>query len=264
MNRITPIIAFSYNRLKGLVQPFVDKLNELAPTQLKLKPNDSFPTNILLLKLQKKGCKSFYELLCTPGISNIIWQKYYNYWTDVLNTPLEINDWNNLILKNVKGRYNNNLREMQILIFRNNSYSNERISKFNPTVSEKCKYCNETETIIHKLFFCEQAQKLWKLLETIMISSTINVKITKVNAILGFITLEENSVRNVLAKLTKKFIFKCSYDDVQYNSVKFIAYIRTYVINLVLASEEYKVFDLHNWKKVYKFMIHFSHTERVF
>ena len=64
----------------------------------------------------------------------------------------------NLILKNVKGRYNNNLREMQILIFRNNSYSNERISKFNPTVSEKCKYCNETETIKHKLFFCEQAQ----------------------------------------------------------------------------------------------------------
>ena len=91
--------------------------------------------------------------------------------------------------------------------------------------------------------------------------STIEVKITKVNAILGFITLEENSVRNILAKLTKKFIFKCSYDDVQYNSVKFIAYIRTYVINLVLASEEYKIFDLHNWKKVYKFMIHFSHTE---
>ena len=262
VNRITPIIPFSYNRLKGLVQPFVDKLNELAPTQLKLKPSNSFPTNILLLKLQKKGCKSFYELLCTPGISNIIWQKYYNYWTDVLNTPLEINDWNNLILNNVKGRYNNNLREMQILIFRNNSYSNERISKFNPTVSEKCKYCNETETIIHKLYFCEQAQKLWKLLETIMISSTIDVKITKVNAILGFITLEENSVRNILAKLTKKFIFKCSYDDVQYNSVKFIAYIRTYVVNLVLASEEYKVFDLHNWKKIYKFMIHFSHTER--
>ena len=94
-----------------------------------------------------------------------------------------------------------------------------------------------------------------------MTLSTIDVKITKVNAILGFITLEKNSVGNVLAKLTKKIIFKCSYDDVQYNSVKFISYIRTYVINLVLASEEYKVFDLHNWKKVYKFMIHFSHTE---
>ena len=32
----------------------VDKLNEIAPKQLKLKPTKTFPTNILLLKVQNK------------------------------------------------------------------------------------------------------------------------------------------------------------------------------------------------------------------
>ena len=112
------------------------------------------------------------------------------------------------------------------------------------------------------MYFCDQAQKLWNLLETIINLSNIDVKITKVNAILGFINQEENSVRNVLAKLTKKFIFKCSFDGVQYNCVKFIAYIRTHVITLILASEEYKIFDLHNWKMIYKLMIHYTFNDR--
>ena len=116
-----PIIPFRYISMMGLLQPFVDNLIEIAPKQLKLKPTKTFPTNILLLKVQNKGCKSFYELLSTSNTSNILWQQFYNHWTDILKIPLKISNWNNLILSNGKDRLNNNLREMQILFYHNKS-----------------------------------------------------------------------------------------------------------------------------------------------
>ena len=75
----------------------------------------------------------------------------------------------------------------------------------------------------------------------------MNSFFSKTNAILGFLKDDESSARNILAKLKKKCIFRCSFEKVKYPPDTYIAYIRTFTHKTVVASHEYKIIDVKSW-----------------
>ena len=211
LNRKFKIIIFYYNRLKGSLERWLEAAKHRYPSITIAPTKDRKPVNVLLLTQQKKGCRFFYDLLTSNNENDIIWPKCHDYWERKLEASITIDNWNKNVLQNQNSHLYNNLREMQMNIFRNNAYTNSRIAKFDTTVSENCNICKIKETISHKIYDCPLVRKLWTILETSFSTCNIVTKFDKETAILGCSTENGNSCKNILIKATKKFVFKCSY-----------------------------------------------------
>ena len=75
-------------------------------------------------------------------------------------TPLESSSWCLKISKLTNVRH----KSLLLRLAHGEFYTREKLYRYNLTPDDKCKICNETETLTHKFITCTYAQRLWNII----------------------------------------------------------------------------------------------------
>ena len=70
--------------------------------------------------------------------------------------------------QNVRLLKNPTLRAIRMKILHKDVWTNEKRKKLGISNDDKCTICGDVETTFHQLFMCENAQRMWRLLNTIV------------------------------------------------------------------------------------------------
>ena len=107
----------------------------------------------------------------------------------------------------------------QFRVIHNILTTNRSVSKYDPTHSEKCQFCNQQpEYITHLLFDCNITSKFWRDLchkVNSRCNHANNLKFTKHQILFGFYEGNQRSdkVLNLTILLAKQFIYRCKFQD---------------------------------------------------
>ena len=124
------------------------------------------------------------------------------------------------------------LNEFNFKILNNIVPCGKVLSKWNKDISEKCEYCNETETTKHMLYDCKRVQNIWK-----NVSSILRVNVTWKNVVCGFINVDITpKIRclNYIFSIIVYAIFKensyCKFNNTSYGNSNLRAYVKQNII----------------------------------
>ena len=113
------------------------------------------PPLIKLINISDKGCNVWSKLLKKANNNNQSLQNRERKWEDELQAIQRNNFWDRLYAMNKELFYNNRLKWFQYQIVRGTLKTNRLVSKFVPTITEKCTFCElQTENISHLFYDC--------------------------------------------------------------------------------------------------------------
>ena len=114
------------------------------------------PRQSIIIRLAQKqisGCRPFYNVLRARSNERGDNTRSEDKWHEQLNTVLSIDFWNSALRLNSNHKNDNFAKWLQFQLIRNTIFTNDRVSKFKPNVTEKCELCDlETENALH-LFY---------------------------------------------------------------------------------------------------------------
>ena len=165
------------------------------------------PVNIKIFFKNKKGAKDMYKILCS--INNIKKPDYITKW----NTSFNFNEyqWKKILQLPFMTTSDSKLLWFQTRITHRILGTNWLLHKINNT-DKNCTFCNnETETIEHLFWDCQEVQTLLNNFQNALQRYNIDenlINITKINLIFGNFKHKSAIVENTVLLWTKYYIFK--------------------------------------------------------
>ena len=182
---------------------------------------DIIDTLIAKLVNTKKVPTYAYNILldkCAPD-------KRYNYWSDKLAIPHDIN-WENVHVKNFRCSIDTRLRSFYFKLFHNAIALNAFLYKIKRKDSPNCIFCNkEEETMVHIFCECEKIAPIWHdLLSLIHQKYDSNLILTNFTKFFG---IPSNTFLSYLFLLLKYFIYVCKFKSITPNFIAFKSFVKT-------------------------------------
>ena len=199
-----------------------------------LKPNVSRNCYINYLLRDKKGSRTFYDILIENNIPTPPPQK----WINALG-GIEQDEWNTYnkqitAIKEIK------LKEFQFKINNHILVTKSFLYKINKADDNMCSFCNQhPETILHLFYFCETVKTFWADLKN-WLEKQANITLQLTIKSILFSKQAHNVLVNYLSLLAKYHIYRTKFFTNQISMENFLIYVRR-----KLQNEKY-IAKLHN------------------
>ena len=220
--------------LRKIPAQWKQKINENKVLCQALKPNVSRNCYVNYLGKDKKGSRTFYDILIDNNIPTPPSEKWIKELGDI-----QQDEWNtyNKIIKDIK---ETKLKEFQFKINNRILVTKSFLYKINKVEDGMCSFCNQhPETILHLFYYCEKVKTFWTDLKTwLEIKTNIIFQLNVKNLL--FSKQAHNVLLNHLLLLAKYHIYRTKFFSNQINMENFIIYVRKKFKN-----EQY-IAKLHN------------------
>ena len=207
------------------------------------------------INMSKLTNKNIYETLtfskATPSAENK-WVEYYPF-LDTIN-------WSNIYSLCSTVTTNSKLRSLQYSIIHRIFSCKYNLYLWNITETSECWYCNETDTIEHYFFYCNQSESMWKEIGKIVQNALgMKVNLTVLEILLGIpcrkYTLHH--ILNLLILFTKQFIYlqkkqlNAIFPRLLFSNLKGKIEIEMYLIK---SSQNFSISFLEKWERVFTYI----------
>ena len=197
-----------------------------ATWKKKLRRNELLNTECQEIPSSVSSVKATYCRLLRPIIEKLTSQETISrflgiteiYWSKVYMTPRWV-------------RIESSLRIFQYNLLNNCVYLNNRLSKFDQTISPLCSLCNEEpEEMLHFFCLCSKTQEFWHNLRKLLQRYLQLPGLTLAVVILSSWNMEDvnNILYNHIILLSKKFLHANKGSPAKLNSVSLKHYIKKF------------------------------------
>ena len=196
-----------------------------ATWKKKLRENQELNTECEEISPSALSVEATYWRLLRPIIEKPTSQETISRFLGIT----EIN-WSEVYMTPRRVTIESCLRIFQYNLLNNCVYLNNRISKFDPTISPLCSLCNEVpEEMLHFFCLCSKTQELWNNLRKLLQRYIQLPELTPAVAIIGSWNMEDvnNILCNHIILLFKKFLYANKGSPARLNSVSLKHYIKT-------------------------------------
>ena len=198
----------------------VKKYSSKFPIENTTKPH-SFQPHLIVIMKTKKGVSPIYqEIIKLDYIkpSTIKWQSV---------TEITTEQWMNSFIKLKTSTSDTKLRWLQYRILHSILTTNRSVSKFKLDQSDLCQFCNaHSETIHHLIWSCQEVNKFWKDLATLLnrrCNHTHNFTFNEILVIFGISNqIKTDNVCDLIILMAKYFIYRCKVQRTKLNLQYFI------------------------------------------
>merc|ERR1712082_143668 len=133
-----------------------------------------------------------------------------SYWENIFDKTYEDAEWLQIVnsLRDIKN--NNFHKEHQLIILRNNIFTNKRLAHHVQDVTKYCDYCTDiVEDVLLHVYECPKSQYVWRITETILNQAGETVYIDAEHATFGFPDQDPNNPVNTVILFVKRFLYTC-------------------------------------------------------
>ena len=130
------------------------------------------PAIVNLFMIKRKGCKFWKNLLrhrygVTEGV-----RKREQKWNDCLGVSLSVRFWDDIYKNNVRLAFDPRIRYFQYRTSRLQLHTMYVRAKYDPLANPSCRLCgNDTETMVHLFWECENTKSFIESYDNLMIVS---------------------------------------------------------------------------------------------
>ena len=194
-------------RLQTAINNGIQSLNlNLGRCTWQAEPKQSIMIHIA--SLNKKGCQSFYRIFRSQPNQKSNTSKIEAKWHATLGSTFSVNFWNNSWKLQASIRNNNFAKWLQCQTLRGSLYTNNRVSKFKPNVSDQCDFCAQHVENPYTLFYqCPHTQAFWSEVKNFLSNFQIELPVSRLQILFGIHDQPYDSVENSVILLGKRFIW---------------------------------------------------------
>ena len=174
------------------------------------------PRQSIIIRLAQKqisGCRPFYNVLRARLNERGDNTRSEDKWHEQLNTVLSIDFWNSALRLNSNHKNDNFAKWLQFQLIRNTIFTNDRVSKFKPNVTEKCELCDlETENALHLFYQCFISQRFWVEIKQYLLQKfNIYLPVERLSILFGVLDQDPSSILNTIILIGKQLIWACKH-----------------------------------------------------
>ena len=133
--------------------------------------------------------------------------KYAAKWYSVLGMEINLEEYLCIFRQLYETTHVIKLRNFQYRLLLGKIYANDTLYKWKIKSSDKCENCNEKQTWIHMLYYCECVQDIWKYVQDKCKQSEI-LTWKLPNVLSNSVHPKTKNVVNTVILFTKQFIYK--------------------------------------------------------
>ena len=220
--------------------------NSMYPALYPLRP---LLADIALLS--KRGCSSYYKLICKKGwLQNKIYLRDEK-WHAELGCMLSIDFWSKSRKLCADICFENNLKWMQYQIVRNSLQTNYIVSHFKRSVSSLCEFCRDEDELVSHLYWnCHVVQSFIEEVREFFRQREVVFQPEKLQFLFGFQNLPILHPHNYLTLIIKKYIWTTKFKAKNLNITGFVSFAYNYVSDLVYILEKKQEKIINEWEAV--------------
>ena len=208
---ISPVML---NKIHQAIITAANDLNfNLGQAEWHCEPRQS--VIITIAQKQVSGCRSFYNVFRARACERGGTTRSEEKWHEQLDTVLSIDYWNSAIRLNSSHKNDNFAKWLEYQILRNSIFTNDRVSRFKPNVSDKCDLCGlETENSYHLFYQCFVSQRFWvEIKQYLLIKFNLYLPVERLSILFGIVNQAYSSVLNTIIILGKQLIWSCKHGN---------------------------------------------------
>ena len=118
---------------------------------------------VSLITYNKKSSAVVYNFIIDKNRSSVY--KYAVKWWTMLEVTASIDEYYNLFTEIHKCTTATKLQNFQYRLLLGKIFTNDVLLKWKKVDNDQCDFCTDKQTIIHLLYECQVAQKMWKLIK---------------------------------------------------------------------------------------------------
>ena len=219
-----------YEIIKNAMKSAAEKL-DLKKLNWQQQPRQPFTLKIALR--QQRGCRVFYHLLRSKHNKHTSLRKYELKWNLRLNLNLPVVFWDSVWNLHAKIKSNNQFKWLQCQILRHSLYTNNRVSKFKPEVSEMCSLCfTHVENPLTLFWECQTTRNFWSQVRTFLADHTFQLPDSRLSILFGFSREPWDSVSNTIVMIGKQVIWQSKVKKQRPNLLQFKGLLKKYLLLL--------------------------------
>ena len=177
-----------------------------------------------------KGCRGFYNTFRAKLNHRGDTTHIENKWHTVLGTNLSVDFWDKSWRLHASIKDNNFAKWIQCQILRNSLFTNNRVAKFKPSVSDQCDFCAEHVENPYTLFWlCRYTQQFWTEVQLYLLDFNLNLPHSRLPILFGIQSEGYDSVLNTIILLGKRFIWASKQKKVLPNLEHFKNLLKDYL-----------------------------------
>ena len=216
-------------RLQNAVRNGIQSLNlNLGRCTWQAEPKQSILIHIATQN--KKGCRSFYNVFRSHPNQKSNTSKIEEKWHATLGSTMSVNFWNNSWKLQASIKNNNFAKWLQCQILRGCLFTNNRVAKFKPHVSDQCDFCAQHVETPYTLFYqCPHTQTFWSDVKTFLTNFQIDLSVSRLHILFGIHDQPYDSVQNSIILLGKRFIWASKHKKLLPNLSYFKKSLKDYL-----------------------------------
>lgn len=236
--------------LRKIPDDWKNQINTNQEKCQQLRFQVSSNTYVKLLIKDKKGCRTFYNILTKNQEASSPPNKWINELGNITNE-----EWNcyNQFLKTLKEI---KLRDFQFKINNRILVTKSFLYKINKIDNDRCSFCHQDrETISHLFANCPKVNEFWNFLKE-WLEGQFNITIQLHTKHLLFPVKEEINLVNYFILVAKYYIYRAKFSSERLNIQNFISFLKRKFSNEMYISKINQTFD--------KFRAKWMHTYTYF
>ena len=228
----TEISQFHLNRIHSALNSGRNLLNlNIGQCNWHQQPRQSALIQIAFTKL--KGCRAFYNIFRAKANDKTTLAKCETKWHNLLTTNLSVTFWDRAWKLQASIKENNPFKWMQCQILRASIFTNNRVSKFKPDVTDQCDLCNlHTENALTLFMQCNVSLDLWASVRTYFQTLNTNVPTSRLQILFGVLDEKFDSTQNTIIMIGKRVIWASKHRKDKPKINHFKATLKDYLIVL--------------------------------
>ena len=220
------------DRIHGAIQAGLASLN-LNLGRCDWHPAPRQPNIVAIASLNIKGCRAFYRVFRARANFKDNTAKIEQKWHLQLNANLSVTFWNNSWRLHASMQNNNQLKWLQYQVLRNCLFTNNRVSKFKPWVSDTCDLCGlHVETPMTLFSQCHLVQLFWSEIKEYFAFFEHDLPTNRLSILFGIHTESYNSVKNIAILVGKRTIWISKFRKIPPSIDLFKYFLKDYLIIL--------------------------------
>ena len=183
--------------------------------------------DLVLSTNQKKGGRSFYEILKAREWAENNTAACEKKWQQELNTTFSVNFWDNVWKLNKYLLCSNKMKWVNLQILRYILPTNYTVNKYNANQDPGCSFCaNHDERLSTLLWSCPVVREFWDMVGNIIKKYFPQASFGRKEAIFGDQNSKGNSIINTIIILAKKFIWVQKFGSKTLRELEYILFMK--------------------------------------
>ena len=213
----------------------------------------------------KKGCRGFYSTFRARANDRGN-PSYESKWHLLLGCTLSVTFWDNAWRLHASVKNNNQFKWIQCQILRNSIFTNNRVSKFKPTISDQCDFCRQhIENPLTLFTECNFSQKFWIEVKNYFLDFTIFIPTSRLQILFGVLDETFDSKKNTVIMIGKRVIWASKFKKNLPNLMTFKTTLRDYLVLLKMCHSFQQTSNLFNdqWGEVFSDLLGQQHVPQL-